>query len=70
MVSCMGWINVTDKRPELYRYIAEFSGKPNIVLDHDRLQDLEYINTNEGIENAKRRIGESKYLGLTWDKLN
>ncbi|RIA92659.1 hypothetical protein C1645_820398 [Glomus cerebriforme] len=42
--SCVGWIKVTDRRPQNYRYIAEFSGRPDIkllVFDNDRLKELE-----------------------------
>ncbi|CAG8554742.1 15123_t:CDS:1 [Funneliformis mosseae] len=70
--SCVGWIKVTDKRPQSDKYIAEFSGKPDLkllVLDNDRLRELEDVVRREGIEAGKRRVGRSDYLALTWDQL-
>lgn len=68
--SCVGWIKVTDKRPQYDKYIAEFSGKPDLkllVLDNDRLRELESTVRTKGIEEGKKMVNKTR--SVTWDEL-
>jgi hypothetical protein len=68
--SCVGWIRVTDRRPQHNKYIAEFSGKPDmklLVLDNDRLRELESTVKTKGIEEGKRLVNRPRLV--TWDEL-
>ncbi|CAB4386693.1 unnamed protein product [Rhizophagus irregularis] len=68
--SCVGWIKVTDKRPQYNKYVAEFSGKPDIkllALDNDMLRRLEDTVKAKGIEAGKKMVNKPRVL--TWDEL-
>ncbi|CAB4462861.1 hypothetical protein RhiirA5_357068 [Rhizophagus irregularis] len=69
--SCVGWIKVTDRRPQHNKYIAEFSGKPDLkllALDNDRLRTLEDTVREKGIEAGKSMVNKPR--SLAWDELN
>ena len=68
--SCVGWIKVIDRRPQHDKYNAEFSGNPDIkllVLDNDRLKELEVTVKTKGIEAGRRLVNKPR--SLTWDEL-
>ncbi|RHZ81113.1 hypothetical protein Glove_123g159 [Diversispora epigaea] len=68
--SCLGWINVIDRRPASNKYIAEFNGKPDLKLlafDHDRLKELDETIARQGIEEGKKLVG--KVRAIDWTKL-
>ncbi|CAB4446772.1 unnamed protein product [Rhizophagus irregularis] len=69
--SCVGWIKVTDKRPQYNKYIAEFSGNPDLkllALDKDMLRTLENTVRRKGIEAGKIMVNKQRLL--TWNELN
>ncbi|GBC05628.1 hypothetical protein RclHR1_06320006 [Rhizophagus clarus] len=68
--SCVGSIKVTDRRPQYDKYIAEFSGRPDLkllVLDNDRLKELERAVKTKGIEEGRRMVNKSR--SVTWNEL-
>ncbi|GBC02376.1 hypothetical protein RclHR1_00460014 [Rhizophagus clarus] len=74
--NCMGYIEVIDRRPELRKYMAEFRGDPEIkllIVDLDRLKELEKLVSYESLEFAKKMIDEKEQgrdqRSLTWEAL-
>jgi hypothetical protein len=58
--SCIGWVNVNDKRPAKTVYEAELKGEPTLKilsLDLDKLKNLELFLGDEGkMESMKNRL--------------
>jgi len=71
--NCMGWIEVTDKRPASDTFEASFKGSPEIkvlILNTDRLKEIENFAQTKGIENAKEHIRTRQpTYQLTWEDL-
>jgi len=71
--SCLGWINVEDKRPAHEIFMASFSGSPEIkllILNLDKLKQIENVCISRGIEDAKNHIrNERPSYQLTWSDL-
>ena len=68
--TCVGWIKITDKRPQENKFYAEFNGSPDIkllVLDNDRLKELETTVRIKGIEEGRKLVNKPRYLN--WDEL-
>lgn len=74
--SCVGWVTVKDERPAYNTYKAEFRGEPAIkllVIDYDKLKELEGIVSSRSLEDAERMIDERHRTRdrsqLTWETL-
>jgi len=71
--SCLGWINVEDKRPTYDTFTASFGGSPEIkvlILNLNKLRQIEDMCVNRGIEDAKNHIrNERPTYQLTWSDL-
>ena len=71
--SCLGWINVEDKRPSHDVFMASFSGSPEmklLILNLDKLKQIENMCISRGIEDAKNHIrNERPSYQLTWTDL-
>jgi hypothetical protein len=74
--NCMGYIEVTDRRPELTKYMAEFRGDPEIkllVVDFDKLKELERVINYRSLDLAKKLIEDKErerdQRSLTWETL-
>jgi len=71
--SCLGWIKVEDRRPARETFEASFSGSPEIkllILNLDKLKQIENMCVSRGIEDAKNHIrNERPSYQLTWNDL-
>ena len=71
--SCLGWINVEDKRPASDVFMASFSGSPEIkvlIFNLNKLRQIEDMCINRGIEDAKDHVrNERPPYRLTWNDL-
>ncbi|MCE8162933.1 MAG: hypothetical protein I3273_00775 [Candidatus Moeniiplasma glomeromycotorum] len=71
--NCMGWIEVTDKRPASDIFEASFRGSPEIkllILNLDKLKEIEDFVQVRGIESAKDHIkNRQPTYQITWEDL-
>ncbi|RIA84507.1 hypothetical protein C1645_808723 [Glomus cerebriforme] len=64
-----GYVEVTDKRPAVSEYYAEFVGKPDlklVKLDESRMKTLEYMVQQNYVE-AQKQVDILSNKELTWD---
>ncbi|KAG9285225.1 hypothetical protein G9A89_002121 [Geosiphon pyriformis] len=71
--ACLGWVTVTDERPDRSTYKVNFRGDPEIkllLIDFDILGALEKTVASR-IDEAKRLIDSKpqEYRALTWELL-